>query len=282
MYKAIKANDTVDADGDGIAAEVGLSLSVVDWQPARDNKLSSDPEDVSARDRMVYLFHYLFADSLLHGTFDTDLDGAPDEQHPEWTGTLDWLGLQYYFRGGVTGRIALIPVANLTPCFGGFDLGACLPAPDPTYCVPRMGYEGWTDGIHDILLAFHARYPGLPLVVSEAGIATDVGKRRAENVVRVLEATAHARDAGVDVRGYYHWSLTDNFEWTEGFGPHFGLYAVDYGSYARTPTEGGDVLGAIARAREITAAQRASYGGTGPMTPDTVATSPYCTKVPAP
>ena len=42
----------------------------------------------------------------LNGTFDTDLDGTPDEQHPEWAGTLDWLGLQYYFRAGVTGAIA--------------------------------------------------------------------------------------------------------------------------------------------------------------------------------
>jgi beta-glucosidase len=231
----------------------------------------------------VYLFHYLFIDALVHGTLDTNLDGLPDEQHPEWIGTLDWLGLQYYFRSGVTAATQLIPVANLTPCFGGFDLGACLPAPDPTYCVPRMGYEGWTDGIYDILVAFHDRYPGLPLVVTEAGIATDVGKRRAENVVRILEAIARARDHGVDVRGYYHWSLTDNFEWTEGFGPHFGLYTVDYSTYARTATEGADVLGAIARARTLTSAQRARYGGTGPMTPEAgFETSPLCRKVPAP
>ena len=280
MYRAIKANDTVDADGDGVAAEVGLSLSVADWEPSRGHQPSSDPEDVAARDRLVYVFHYLFVDALLHGTFDANLDGAPDEQHPDWAGTLDWLGVQYYFRSGVTGASALIPLVNLTPCFGDFDFGACLPAPDPTYCVPRMGYEGWTDGIHDILVAYHARYPALPLVVSETGIATNTGARRAENIVRVLEAIARARDEGVDVRGYYHWSLTDNFEWTEGFGPHFGLYAVDDASYARTATEGADVLGAIAKARQVTSAQRTKYGGIGPMTPETgVTTDVLCHKV---
>jgi beta-glucosidase len=283
MYRAIKDNDKVDADGDGIAAEVGLSLSVADWEPSRDNKPSSDPVDVAARDRLVYLFHYLFADALIHGTLDTTLDGTPDEQHPDWAGTLDWLGVQYYFRSGVTGASALIPGANLTPCFGGFDLGSCLAAPDPTYCVPRMGYEGWIDGLHDILVAFHDRYPNLPLAVTEAGIATDTGSRRAENVVRILEAIARARDEGVDVRGYYHWSLTDNFEWTEGFGPHFGLYTVDYTSYARNTTEGADVLGAIIKARTLTGAQRDKYGGTGPMTLEAgFQLDPTCRKVPAP
>jgi beta-glucosidase/6-phospho-beta-glucosidase/beta-galactosidase len=281
MYQAIKANDTIDADGNGVAAEVGLSLSVAAWEPARDNQLSSDPVDIAARDRLIYLFHYLFADALIQGGFDTTLDGQPDEPHPEWQNTLDWLGLQYYFRGGVTGEFPLIAGADLTPCFGGFDLGACLPALDPTYCVPRMGYEGWPEGLHDILLAFHRRYPGLPLVVTEAGIATDTGRRRAENIVRTLEAIGRARDLDVDVRGYYHWSLTDNFEWVEGFGPHFGLYTVDYASYARTATEGAELFATIAKSRTVTAEQRTSHGGTGPMTVEAgFASNAMCVKAP--
>jgi beta-glucosidase len=281
MYKAIKANDTIDADGDGSAADVGLSLSVAAWEPARDNQPSGDPVDVAARDRLVYLFHYLFADALIDGGFDTTLDGQPDEHFPDWADTLDWLGVQYYFRAGVTGELALIPGADLTPCFGGFDLGSCLPARDPSYCVPRMGYEGWPDGLHDILLAFDARYPGVPLVVTEAGIATDVGRRRAENIVRTLEAIGRARDRDVDVRGYYHWSLTDNFEWIEGFGPHFGLYTVDYATYARTATEGAELFAQIAKSRTVTTEQRRDYGGAGPMTAEAgFATDSLCVKVP--
>jgi beta-glucosidase len=131
-----------------------------------------------------------------------------------------------------------------------------------------------------VLLAFSQRYPTLPLVVSESGIATDVGTRRAESIVRTLESIDAARTAGVDVRGYYHWSLTDNFEWAEGFVPRFGLYRVDYASYSRTASEGADVLGAIAKARTVTSEQRAQYGGIGPMTPDTVTTDRFCAKVP--
>ena len=280
MYDAIKANDTVDADGDGVAAVVGMSMSVADWEPSRQNIPSQQPDDLAARDRIVYLFHYMWVDSIVNGTFDADLDGVPDEQHPSWAGRLDWLGLQYYFRAGVSGANPLLPApVALTPCTQGFDLGSCLQTTDSTYCVPQMGYEFWSDGIRPVLVAFSHRYPELPLVVTESGIATDVGKRRAEAIVRVLESIARARDEdGVDVRGYYHWSLTDNFEWADGFKPHFGLYAVDPATYARTPTEGADVLGAIAKAREITPAQRATYGGTGHMTRDSVTTDAFCTK----
>ncbi|MDX2093550.1 MAG: family 1 glycosylhydrolase [Kofleriaceae bacterium] len=267
IYDAIKAHDTVDADGDGVAAAVGMSLSVQDWQPARSNRPSTDPEDLAARDRLVFLYHYLWVDAIRAGRYDANLDGTLDEDRPEWKDKLDWLGLQYYFRAGVTGKDPLLPEPiAFTPCFGGSDFGACLPASQPTYCVPSMGYEGWIDGLHDVLVAFSGRYPDLPLVVSEVGIATELPTRRAENIVRVLEVIGRARDAGADIRGVYQWSLTDNFEWHEGFAPRFGLFTVDYTTYARTGNEATEVLAAIATSREVTSAQRAKYGGTGPLT----------------
>jgi beta-glucosidase len=281
MYDALKANDSADADGDGVNAVVGFSLSVADWQPSRNNQPSQAPEDVAARDRLVYFFHYAMMDALTDGMFDANLDGTAEESHPSWIGKTDWLGIQYYFRAGVTGSRSVIPEpVALTPCTTGFDFGSCLQTPNTTFCVPQMGYEFWSDGLRTILIEFKKRYPNLPLVVTEAGIATDVGARRAENVVRTLEAITRARDeGGVDVRGYYYWSLTDNFEWAEGFAPHFGLYRVDYDTYTRTPTEGADVLDAIAHARTITTEQRQKYGGLGPMTPETVESDPFCNKV---
>jgi len=92
MYDAIKQADTVDADGDGVAASVGLSLSVADWEASRGNRPSEQPDDVAARERLINVFHHLFVDSIRNGTFDADFDGTPDEQHPEWAGSLDWLG----------------------------------------------------------------------------------------------------------------------------------------------------------------------------------------------
>ena len=264
-YQAIKAADVIDADGDGVAASVGLTLSVAEWVPAHDNAVSTDPVDVAARDKLVYVYHHLLVDSLRQGAFDPKLSGTLDEPHPDWKGTLDWLGVQYYFRTGVAGN-GVLPVLELTPCFGAFDFGACLPPTDATFCVPQMHYEFFAPGIYNVLKDFSSRWPDLPLVVTESGLATTVGARRAENVVRTLEQIDRARTEGVDVRGYYHWSLYDNFEWAEGFKPRFGLYTVDYQSYARTATDGATVLGQIAAARRLSGANRGRYGGLGPMT----------------
>jgi beta-glucosidase len=268
IYDAIKANDLIDADGDGIAADVGFSLSVIDLVPTRMGSISDDPDDIAARDRIEYIYHYLYVDSIINGSFDNDLDGTPDEEHPDWKGKVDWLGVQYYFRTGVSATPPLIPRLNLIFCFDRFDLGSCLDREDETKWVPTMGYEYYEPGIYNVLKTMGARYPSLPLVVTEAGIATTVGERRAENIVRTLEQVERAIKEGVDVRGYYHWSLMDNFEWAEGYEPRFGLYTVDLQTYSRTATKGAEVYGEIAKDRLITTKHRETYGGVGPMTPE--------------
>lgn len=268
IYDAIKANDTVDADGDGVAAEVGLSLSVAYFTPARSNMPSTEAADVKAKDAIWYVYHHFYPDALIKGGYDADLDGELDEQHPEWKGKLDWLGLQYYFRTGVTAQRALIRQLGATPCFDTIDFGACLPPEEPSHWVPSMRYEYWEPGIYEIVKDFSARYPSLPLVITEAGIAANNGTRRAENVVRTLEQLKRAMDEGADVRGYYHWSLMDNFEWAEGYEPHFGLFRVDQQTYTRTATEGATVYGEIAKRRRVSTAQQQQFGGVGPMSPE--------------
>ena len=269
VYDAIKAADTVDADGDGVAANVGLTLNAVAFAPTRLNAPSDHPDDVAAAQRTDYVYHYLFPGSLLGGHFDANVDQVPDEEHPDWKGKLDWLGVQYYSRQGVTADPPVVPVLKLMICFQGFDGGSCLPPADPTHFVPTMNYEYWEPGVYQVLTALAERFPDLPLTVTESGIAAEAGRRRAEHVVRSLEQIHRALTDGVDVRGYYHWSLYDNFEWAEGFVPRFGLYRVNFDTFERTPTEGATVLGQIARERMLTPAVRAAYGGLGPMTPET-------------
>ncbi|MEZ4295751.1 MAG: family 1 glycosylhydrolase [Polyangiaceae bacterium] len=270
MYDALKSADTTDADGDGIAASVGFTKEAGEWVAADDNEISESPADVKARDGVLWVYQYLFAEAFMQGGFDTDLNGDLDEPHPEWKGKLDWMGVQYYFRAGVTGSPGLLPLVGATPCFGTFDLGACLPPLDPTYRVEAMDYEHHPQGLYTVLADFGSRWPDLPLTVTESGIATTVGPRRAEVIVRALESIERARKEGVEVRGYYHWSLTDNFEWALGYTPRFGLYTVDYNdpNYKRTATLGATVLGDIAKSRKLSIQQRKDYGGEGPMTPE--------------
>ena len=128
--------------------------------------------------------------------------------------------------------------------------------------------SGLPAGLYTVLHDFSTRWPDLPLTVTESGIATELGTRRAEMIVRALEQIDKVKAEGGDVRGYYHWSVYDNFEWSYGFVPRFGLYRVDFNSYARTATEGATVLGEIAGARKLSPAQRKKYGGSGAMTPE--------------
>jgi beta-glucosidase len=271
MYKAIKAADTIDADGDGVAASVGLTKEAAEWVASRGGAPSTEMIDVNARGRIEWLYQYMFVEAIRQGGLDSKLSGTIDEPHPEWKGTLDWLGVQYYFRAGVTGSPAIFPPPiSATPCYSGIGGSACIPPLDPTYYVPVMQYEHDPAGLYAVLTDFAKRWPGLPLIVTESGIATLGGARRAEVIVRALEQIDRARKDGADVRGYYHWSVFDNFEWALGFVPRFGLYSVDYTTYARTPTEAATVFGQIAQSRKLTTMQRAMYGGSGPLTPETM------------
>lgn len=267
MYDAVKRHDRVDANHEGVAASVGLTNSSHVFVPVRDGKVSTNPEDVAAIERYKWLFDDIFVESIWQGGFDSDIDGVLDEWHPEWRGRLDWLGVQFYSRTGVgapgtTGMT--VPVVNADLCTGP----PCMPLVDGTYWVPQMNYETFPQGLGDVLRQTAAAHPGLPLVVTESGLATDVGARRAEHLVRSLEQIAQVRRQGVDVRGYYHWSLMDNFEWLSGYGPKFGLYSVDRATMTRTPTEAATVYGQVAGPRAVSGELAERYGGTGPLTPE--------------
>lgn len=75
-----------------------------------------------------------------------------------------------------------------------------------------------------------------PIVITENGIADRSDRLRPRFLLEHLDEIAQAIESGVDVRGYFHWSLIDNFEWIKGFWPRFGLYSIDYSTLDRTPT----------------------------------------------
>jgi beta-glucosidase len=96
-----------------------------------------------------------------------------------------------------------------------------------------LGWAIHPRGLGKILRYCHGH--GLPIYITENGIADREDRFRGEYLISHLEEIAKVREEGVDIRGYFHWSLIDNFEWIKGFGPCFGLIAVDYNDFKRSP-----------------------------------------------
>jgi beta-glucosidase len=121
------------------------------------------------------------------------------------------------------------------------DLG-----PEPGVELTQMGYEFWPDALEQTIRYAAARVK-VPIYVTENGIATEDDDRRIEYTRLALAGVRSCLKDGIDVRGYIHWSLLDNFEWIYGFRPKFGLVAVDRKSQERTLKPSAEYLGAIAR-----------------------------------
>jgi beta-glucosidase len=113
-----------------------------------------------------------------------------------------------------------------------------------------IGWEWYPEGF-GVFLRQLKRY-GLPVWVTENGIDDRAGTRRSQYLYEHLKVLLEARADGVDITTYLHWSLLDNFEWLEGFGPRFGLYRVDYQTQERTPTPTCDYYRQIATSRRLT------------------------------
>ncbi|MER3453490.1 MAG: beta-glucosidase [Acidimicrobiia bacterium] len=111
----------------------------------------------------------------------------------------------------------------------------------------QMGYEFYPEALEGTIRRAWEVCGPTPVLVTENGIGTDDDARRIEYTRRALACVLRCLDDGIDVRGYIHWSLMDNFEWAEGYRPTFGLVAVDRETFERAPKPSAHWLGAIAR-----------------------------------
>ncbi len=140
---------------------------------------------------------------------------------------IDFLGVNYYSRVVMTTDAEGRPVAV---------------PPEPGPAVDDMGWELYPQGLADMLLRLHREYRPPRLYVTENGTATGEGPdedgriadpRRIAYLRAHLAAAARTMAEGVPLRGYFAWSLLDNFEWGHGFTKRFGLYWVDYETQRR-------------------------------------------------
>ncbi len=118
--------------------------------------------------------------------------------------------------------------------YGRIRLGATavLPVPEDAERT-ESGEEYYPQALGAAITHAHAE-TGLPVLVTENGIAADDDSQRARYLPAALASLDAARDSGVPVLGYIHWSLLDNFEWRRGYSQHFGLFAVDRADFTRT------------------------------------------------
>ena len=100
-------------------------------------------------------------------------------------------------------------------------------------------------------IRYTAQSTKLPIYVTENGISTNDDTQRIAYIRTAVGGVANCLKSGIDVRGYLHWSLLDNFEWIFGYGPQFGLIGVDRSTMKRTIKPSAFVLGKIAKANGV-------------------------------
>jgi beta-glucosidase len=125
-----------------------------------------------------------------------------------------------------------------------------MPLPEGTERT-QTGDEFYPEALEGTI-RYAAQETGKPVYVTENGIATTDDTRRIVYIDRALAGMQRCLADGIDVRGYIHWTLLDNFEWIFGYGPKFGLVAVDRSTQRRTPKPSAHHLGAIALASSPT------------------------------
>jgi beta-galactosidase len=243
-YSAVKAHDD--------EARVGVVQNMIAFTPA-DPGSAADRRGTAHAD---YIFNRLFLDAVVNGHRDTNVDGtiAPGERHPKLAGRADFIGVNYYFRGRVTGLAGPItphiPVLDFFPATTYRSPADPDAPPCPTTCSGDHGSEIYPQGFRRVLA--EAGGYGLPVVVTENGIGTsDDAQRRAylKSHLRAMRNAMRAKEA--NVLGFFHWSLTDNLEWNLGYGQHFGLYGFDPVTLERTERGSARLYGEIAETGEL-------------------------------
>ncbi|MDQ1709625.1 MAG: beta-glucosidase [Frankiaceae bacterium] len=203
--------------------------------------------DADAVRRIHLVQNRLFLDPVLLGTYDDELrahvDSVGGSDHIQGGDgatigvPLEFLGVNYYMPFVVSGG-QQPNAAEPSPYSGAQDVTFEYGGRERT----AMGWEVDASTFNDVLFRVHRDYPPIPIYVTENGAAYDDysdpeghvhdGRRR-QYVHDHIAAMHDAMAAGADVRGYFLWSLLDNFEWSEGYAKRFGMVYVDYPTQTR-------------------------------------------------
>jgi len=229
----------------GVSGQVGVAVNLSGMRPA-----SGAPGDVAASARAEAFEDRLFLDPMLRGRY-PHLDGRPvvDGDADDLAiiaAPLDFLGVNWY-----------APARLIDDPGGPFGYARAVEPGAPTN---MLGWPVVPEGINSLLTWLRRTYPNLPPVyitengqplpdeVDRTGVADPA---RIDYLSRCLAQVQAVLEDGMDIRGYYVWSLMDNLEWDHGYEPRFGLVHVDFETLTRTPKQ------SFHWYRELIASQRA-------------------------
>lgn len=216
----------------GYPGSLGITLNINYFEPIGDTE-----EHRRAAQSVDGLWNRWYLDPLFKQRYPADMwelyqnhGIAPPVQAGDLeliSQSLDFLGINYYFREIIHADPA-VPVLEAA-------------AGDPVPPLTAMGWEIFPDGLYRVLTRIKREYTDIPLYITENGAAfpdvlrngTVEDPQRIDYLKRHFQAAAQAIADGVDLRGYFIWSLLDNFEWACGYGKRFGLIYVDYPSQQR-------------------------------------------------
>jgi beta-glucosidase len=239
------------ANGDDVRLGIALNL-----EPRR--AASGSEQDLAAAALADGMLNRIFLDPLFRGRYPEDvlahlerhvgLAHVRDGDERLIAAPLDWLGVNYYRPLTIAAR----------PGTGGVWPGDdALSAVDGDGTATAMGWPVDATGLDELLIRLRRDYGSIPVFVTENGAAFDdepdadgfvADPQRVAYLDGHLRAALRAIEAGVDLRGYFVWSLLDNFEWAEGYARRFGIVYVDYATQRRVPKQSAlwyrDVIGA--------------------------------------
>ncbi len=202
-------------------AKVSIAYNVIYFEPKNPNSFI-DRKLANFADR---IYNRVFIETLLTGKFSSpfikeEISYAKD--------TLDYLGINYYTR-----------------ILMGLRMGS------PEGENSDFGWEIYPEGIYKVVKRFYD-LTKKPIYITENGISDAKDEKRPKYLISHLIQLHKAIEEGVDVKGYFHWSLMDNFEWAEGFIQRFGLFETDFNTFERKWRESAKIYSEIAKNNGIT------------------------------
>jgi beta-glucosidase len=252
----LASHNLMRAHGSGVQAyraegrhRIGLVVNIEPKDPASDR-----PEDLAATARADAYLNRQYLDPAIHGRYPDEMREIFGEAWPEFPQAdldyirqpIDFLGINYYTRNVVCDDPQALPVRAGR-------------VRQPRHAHTETNWEVFPPGLTNTLVWIKERYGDIPLYVTENGAAfydpPTVEGDELSDPLRVSYLRSHlsaAREAmrlGVDLRGYFAWSLLDNFEWSHGYSKRFGIVHVDFETQRRTPKASARFYSEVIRTR---------------------------------